>query len=336
MSSRFVNLYDYESAAQELLPKAVWDFIAGGAGDELTMRRNRSAFDALALRPRFVRRLGERDLRTTVLGTEISLPLFLSPCGQHGLAHADGELATAEGAALSGTVMGVGTYSTRTLEEVREASSGPLWFQLYHSSRDETERLIRRAEESSCAAVCITIDVPLRGGQERDTRNAYPQAREGRGPLPGWPLDWSDVEWIRSLTSLPLALKGIRTAEDALLAVEHGIEGVFVSTHGGRHLDGTQGAIEVLPEIVEAVGERAEVIMDSGVRRGSDVLKALALGARAVGIGRPLFWGLAVDGAHGVHDVIEILRHELDAVMGLCGQNSVHELDSGLLAPASR
>ena len=237
---------------------------------------------------------------------------------------------------MSDTLMMLSTSSNYSMEEVSEAATGPLWFQLYHRGYDLTEMLVHRAEEAGFKAICLTVDTPSPSPKERDLRNQYSRGFElgnframdrpqseisGTDETPGWevsraiPITWKDLEWLRGLTSLPLVLKGIRTAEDAHVAVENGVNGILVSTHGGRQMDSTMGAIEMVPEVVEAAKGQAEVYVDSGVRRGSDVIKALALGARAVSIGRPLFWGLAVNGADGVHGVLELLREEVDRAM---------------------
>ena len=347
-----INLYDYEARAKQVLPHNAWDFIDAGAMDEFTTRRNRSAFEALTLRPRFLRDVSDRDISTTVLGQKISMPVMVAPAGSHMLAHPEGELATARGAGMSDTLMMLSTSSNYSLEEVSEAATGPLWFQLYHRGHDLTEMLVHRAEEAGFKAICLTVDTPAPSPKERDTRNRFARSHElgnfraeerpesefsGTDETPGWnvsrsaPLTWKELEWLRSLTSLPLVLKGIRTAEDAHIAVESGVEGILVSTHGGRQMDMTMGAIEMLPEVVDAAKGQAEIYVDSGVRRGSDVIKALALGARAVAIGRPLFWGLAVDGADGVHGVLELMREEVDRCLAYCGQTDIKELEPNLI-----
>ena len=352
MSNDPINLYDYEERAKLTLPHNDWDTIDAGAMDMFTTRRNRSAFEDLTLRPRFLRDIGERDISTTVLGEKISMPVMVSPAGSHMVAHPDGELATARGAGMSDTLMMLSTSSNYSMEEVSEAATGPLWFQLYHRGYDLTEMLVHRAEEAGFKAICLTVDTPSPSPKERDLRNQYsrnfelgnframdrPQSEiSGTDETPGWevsraiPITWKDLEWLRGLTSLPLVLKGIRTAEDAHVAVENGVNGILVSTHGGRQMDSTMGAIEMVPEVVEAAKGQAEVYVDSGVRRGSDVIKALALGARAVAIGRPLFWGLAVNGADGVHGVLELLREEVDRAMSYCGQTNIRELEPNLV-----
>ena len=352
MSLDPINLYDYEERARMVIPHNDWDTIEAGAMDMFTTRRNRTAFEALTLRPRFLRDIGEVDISTTMLGEEISLPVFICPAGSHMKAHPDGELATARGAGMSNTLMMLSTGSNYSMEEVSDAATGPLWFQLYHRGYDLTEMLVHRAEEAGFKAICLTVDTPAPSPKERDLRNNYQRTHElanfrgvdrpqseisGTDETPGWqvsrtvPLTWSELEWLRGLTSLPLVLKGIRTAEDAHIAVESGVNGIQVSTHGGRQLDMTMGAIEMVPEIVEAAKGQAEIYVDSGVRRGSDVIKALALGVKAVGIGRPLFWGLAVNGAEGVHGVLELLREEVDRALAYCGQTNIRELEPNLV-----
>ncbi len=346
-----VNLYDYEARAKQVLPGAVWDFIDAGAMDEITTRRNRTAFEDLTLRPRFLRDISQRSLATTLLGQPVSLPVFACPAGMHKNAHPDGELATAQGAGMSGALMILANSSAYSMEEVAQAASGPLWFQTYQRGWDISEMLVRRAEDAGFQAICLTVDTPVASPKERDIRNNY-QRPFPLGNFRGvpdaqtaafldeshvWddatspPITWAELERFRSLTGLPLILKGLATGEDAHLAVEHGVDAILVSTHGGRQMDGTMGAIEMLPEIVQAAAGRAEVYVDSGIRRGSDVVKALALGARAVGIGRPLFWGLAVDGADGVHGVFETLRTEIDRCLAFCGQTDVQQLDPALV-----
>ena len=243
-----INLYDYEARAKQVLPHNTWDFIDAGAMDETTTRRNRTAFEALTLRPRYLRDVSERSISTTVLGTEISLPVMLSPAGSHGLAHPDGEVATARGAGMSNTLMMLSTSSNYSMEEVAEAASAPLWFQLYHRGYDFTEMLVHRAEEAGFKAICLTVDTPVPSPKERDLRNRFERTLElgnframerpqseisGTDEIPGWevsraaPLTWKELEWLRGLTSLPLVLKGIRTAEDAHTAVESGVEGIW-------------------------------------------------------------------------------------------------------------
>ncbi|MCH8831380.1 MAG: alpha-hydroxy-acid oxidizing protein [Chloroflexi bacterium] len=352
MSNDPINLYDYEERAKLTLSHNDWDTIDAGAMDMFTTRRNRSAFESLTLRPRFLRDISERDISTTVLGEKVSMPVFICPAGSHMKAHPEGERATARGAGMSNALMMLSTSSNCSMEEVADVATAPLWFQLYHRGYELTEMLVHRAEEAGFKAICLTVDTPSPSPKERDLRNQFQRTLElgnfrglnasegeisGTDETPGWdvsqtpPLSWKELEWLRGLTSLPLVLKGVRIAEDAHIAVESGVAGILVSTHGGRQLDMTMSAIEMVPEIVEATKGRAEIYLDSGVRRGSDVIKALALGVRAVGIGRPLYWGLAVDGAEGVHGVLELLREEVGRCMAFCGQTDVKDLEQALI-----
>jgi isopentenyl diphosphate isomerase/L-lactate dehydrogenase-like FMN-dependent dehydrogenase len=284
--------------------------------------------------------VSEVTTATTVLGTEASMPLLVAPTAFQRMAHPDGELAMARGAAAAGTVLCLSTLATATIEDVAEASGdGARWFQLYWSTdRGIVRDLVERAAASGFTALMLTVDLPELGRRERDLRTGFEIPEEIPVPIfltlaesagaisptdINWAVDrsltWRDLEWLRSISSLPLVVKGILTAEDAALAVESGADGVVVSNHGGRQLDGVAAALDALPEVVEAVEERAVVLMDSGVRRGTDVVKALALGAQAVLAGRAPLWGLAVDGAEGVHRVLELLREEIALALALCG-----------------
>jgi 4-hydroxymandelate oxidase len=359
----FTNLLELEGAARAKIPKPAYDYIAGGAEDEVSLGRNRGAFERWALRPRALVDVSRRDTSAQVLGSTISMPILVAPTAFHCLVHPDGEVATAQGAAAAGTLMVVSTLATRTLEEVASAGSAPRWFQLYvYRDRRVTENLVQRAERSGYHALCLTVDAPVWGRRERDDRNAFTlppglgvrnletagidRVPEGRlacsglsaywGELLDPSLTWKDVEWLRSLTSLPILVKGVMTAEDAQLAVDHGVAGIVVSNHGGRQLDGTLGTLDVLPEVVAAVGSRVEVYVDGGIRRGSDVLKALALGARAVMVGRPILYGLALGGAEGVAAVLQHLRMELEMAMALVGRPSVAGIDRTVVCRAEK
>jgi 4-hydroxymandelate oxidase len=258
------------------------------------------------------------------------------------MAHPEGECATAQAAGKAGTLMVASTVSTRTLEDIAKAASGPLWFQLYvYPGLEVAEGLVRRAEAAGYRAIALTVDLPYLGNRERDKRHhvSIPPAPFREANFEGvekngqeWvSLTWDSLTWLRSITSLPILLKGILTAEDALLAIEHGAAGIIVSNHGGRQLDTAIPSIEALPEIVEAVAGRCEVYVDGGIRRGTDILKALALGARAVLLGRPILWGLAASGAEGAYDVLEILRKELLLAMALSGHPTLRSIDGTLL-----
>jgi 4-hydroxymandelate oxidase len=341
-----INLSDYETLAQTLIEPASWDYIQGGSDDEITLRANRTAFERIRLRPRMLVNGSTPDLSTTVLGTPVSMPILVAPAAYHRLAHPEGECATARGAGMAHTLMTASTFSTRSIEDIAQAAGGPLWFQLYlYQNLELSASVVRRAGAAGYRAIVLTADVPRLGHRERDVRNnfnlpshlslanfpdAEPEPEQHSLFLPCTPT-WETIDWLKTVTSLPILVKGILTAEDALLALERGVAGIIVSNHGGRQLDSALASIEALPEIVEAVAGRCEVYLDSGIRRGADVLKALALGARAVLIGRPFFWGLAVNGAEGVHHVLEILRAELEQAMVLSGHYSLATIDRSLV-----
>ena len=344
---------DYEERARELLPRPQFDRMFGryGAPDELSETNNIEAFAAIKLRPRVLVDVSRRDLSTQVLGHEIRLPIMLAPAGWHQQAHPEGELATARAAGAAGTIMALSTTTSYTYEEVAAAATAPVWFQtFFFRDRKLTETLVRRVEEAGYAALMLTVDLgDTTGIRQRQDRYGYTHEAQRTIThftgidLPGIPtwdniyesydpgLNWSHLEWLRSLTSMPLVIKGIQTAEDASLCVEHGVDALVVSNHGGHAAEGTSGTIEMLPEVVDVVGDRVEIFMDGGIRRGTDVLKALALGARAVLIGRSMFWGLVVDGESGVRGVLGILRSELSAAMGLCGVTDVKHVDRSLV-----
>jgi isopentenyl diphosphate isomerase/L-lactate dehydrogenase-like FMN-dependent dehydrogenase len=325
-----LNVGDYEREAERVLDPGAFGYFAGGAGDELTLRDNLEAFSRWQFRPRVLMDVGEVTTATTVLGREVSMPLLVAPTAFQRLAHPDGEVATARAAAEVGTVMCQSTLSSVTPAELAAAAPGArLWFQLYWSrDRGFTANLLASVVEAGYGAVVFTVDFPAAGRRERDLRAAFtlpedlvtlniPGSLRRRdfhsalGEIVDRTLTWRDLEWLREACPLPVLLKGILTAEDGLLAAEHGAAGVIVSNHGGRQLDGVAAAMDALPEVVEAVRDDVEVLLDGGVRRGADVLKALALGARAVLVGRPPVWGLAVGGEQGVREVLELLRAEI-------------------------
>lgn len=334
-----VNVFDYEALAQDIVEPGAWNYFQSGSNDEVTLRANRTAFERIQLRPRMLVDVSTCALQTSVLDTPVSMPLLIAPTAFHCLAHAEGECATAEAAGAAGTLMVASTSSTRRLEDIARAASGPLWFQLYVADRQGTEELVQRATESGYRALVLTVDSPRWGRKERAIRTHFrlpshlykanfPDDAAAEGKIP---MTWESLAWLRSLTSLPIILKGILTAEDAVLAVEHGIEGIVVSNHGGRQLDSVAASIDALPEVVEAVEGRCEVYLDGGIRRGTDILKALALGARAVLVGRPILWGLAVNGAEGVRHVLELLRAELELAMMLAGCPTLHSINHSLV-----
>jgi isopentenyl diphosphate isomerase/L-lactate dehydrogenase-like FMN-dependent dehydrogenase len=326
-----LNVFEYEVLAQERMDPASWDFYASGSDDEITLRANQDDFARICLRPRVLVNTDHCDTSTSLLRTSVPMPILVAPTSLHCLAHPEGECATAQGAGAAGALMVVSTDATRPLEEIAQAASGPLWFQLYiyGSSLAIAGGLVRRAERAGYQAIVLTVDFPVMGNRERSKRHAVPMPPPplveanfaGLPPqdLDPFPLTWDIIDWLHVESGLPILVKGILTAEDALLALERGVSGIIISNHGGRQLDGAVTSIQALPEIVDAVAGRCEVYLDGGVRRGTDIFKALALGARAVLVGRPVLWGLAVDGAHGVQRVLEILHTELERAMRLAG-----------------
>ncbi|MBW4495781.1 MAG: alpha-hydroxy-acid oxidizing protein [Oscillatoria princeps RMCB-10] len=350
-----INLLEYEALAPEHLSKMALDYYASGAWDEVTLRDNRAAFERLKLRPHMLVDVSRRDLSAKILGKSVRMPILIAPMAFQCLAHPDGEVAAASAAADAGAVMVLSTLATKSLEEVAAVrKQTPQWFQLYvHRDRALTRALVQRAEAAGYAALCLTVDAPVLGRRERDARNefALPPGMElanlagleipeiaGESGLfayfaeqldPG--LTWRDLEWLCSLTQLKVVVKGILRGDDAFKAVEHGASAVIVSNHGGRQLDGAIAAIDALSDVVAAVGDRAEVLVDGGIRRGTDVLKALALGAKAVLVGRPALWGLAVAGEAGVRHVLELLRDELDVAMALSGCAKVEDINGSLV-----
>jgi isopentenyl diphosphate isomerase/L-lactate dehydrogenase-like FMN-dependent dehydrogenase len=335
-----VNVADFERRAAEVLEPGVHGYYAGGAGDEWTLRENVAAFGRHRLRPRVLVDVSAVSAATTVLGSPVSMPLLVAPTALHRLAHPDGEPATARAAAAAGTIYTLSTLATSRPREVSaEAPRAPRWFQLYVlRDRGVSQALLDEAVECGFDAIVLTVDAPRAGRRERDVRTGFavpadvemPAIRAAVGaPTAPSPVEffslldtsitWSDLERLCTDCPLPVIVKGVHTAEDARLAADHGAAGVIVSNHGGRQLDGVPAALDMLPEVAEEVGERVEVLMDGGVRRGTDVLVALALGARAVLVGRPILWGLACGGEAGALRVLEILRAEIELGLTLLG-----------------
>jgi 4-hydroxymandelate oxidase len=355
VSGDLLNVWEYERAAEERLEPGAFGYFAGGANDEWTLRENVAAFTRWVLRPRVLVDVSETAPMTTVLGTEISLPVLVAPTAFQRMAHPDGETATARGAAAAGTIMCLSTIATATIEEVAAAApDGARWFQLYWSpDRGIVRDLVGRAEANAYGAIVLTVDLPVGGRRERDLRTGFEvpaevpvpafvaQAERAENVSPtqiGQVVDksvtWRDLEWLRGLSPLPLVIKGVLTAEDGLLACEAGADAIVVSNHGGRQLDGVSASLDALPAVVEAVDGRAEVLMDGGIRRGTDVVKALSLGARAVLAGRAPLWGLAVGGADGVQRVLDLLREEVALALALCGCASPAHVTRSHVGPA--
>jgi 4-hydroxymandelate oxidase len=323
---RPVNTWEYERLAEEKLDANAHAYFAGGAGDEVTLRDNVAAFERRKLRPRVLVDVRAVSTATTVLGTEVALPVLIAPLAMQRMAHPDGEEATARAAAAAGTVMCLSSAATSAPAEL--PTDGPRWFQVYvWRPRSKTEAAIQEAVDTGYSALVLTVDVPYIGRRERDLRVGFtvPEGLTVQGDLFAQGFDasvgWRDLEWLAGY-GLPVVVKGLLTAEDAQLACEHGAAAVVVSNHGGRQLDGVSATLDVLEEVVDAVDGRAEVYLDGGVRRGVDVLKALALGARAVLIGRAMLWGLAVAGEEGVTDVLGMFQREVELGLALLGCTS--------------
>ncbi|NXD43918.1 HAOX2 oxidase, partial [Copsychus sechellarum] len=328
-----VCLSDFEAYAKKYLPKIAWDYFAAGADDGTTRDENILAYKRVRFRPRMLRDVSVMDIRTKILGSEISFPVGIAPTGFHQLAWPDGEKSTARAARAMNTCYIASTYSTCTLEEISAAAPGGLrWFQLYiHRNRAASQQLVQRAEALGFQGLVLTADLPYTGKRRDDVRNGFrlPPHMKVKNlervfevckmSLLDPSVTWNDIYWLRSLTHLPIIIKGILTREDAELAVRHGVQAIIVSNHGGRQLDEGPATIDALAEVVEAVQGRVEVYVDGGIRKGSDVLKALALGAKCVFIGRPALWGLAYKGEEGLRDVLRILQDEFRLSMALAG-----------------
>lgn len=345
-----LDLSDFERAAQTVMSPLAWAYVSGGAGDEVTLRWNREAWERLRIAQRTMIDVSQLDTRVSLLGRTLDYPFILAPTAYHKLSHPEGEIATVKGAGLAGAIAIMSTVATVSLEDCAAAATSPLWFQLYvQPDRGFTRELVQRAEAAGYQALVLTIDVPVMGSRYRELRAKFtlPPGMEranlkGRAAATGGQratensiysatldpkLTWKDIEWLRSLTRLPIIVKGIGHPDDAELAVQAGVDGLVVSNHGGRNLDTSPPTAEVLPAVVARVAGRTPVLADGGIRRGTDILKALALGADAVLIGRPYVYGLAVDGPNGVKRIITILRRELEAAMALCGRTSLEALD---------
>ena len=333
------SLYDYEAAAKRKLSVPAWEYFNGGSGDEITLRRNRSALDALQLKPRVLVDVTHIDTTRTLLGNHLEHPILLAPTSSHLLAHPDAEVATAQGAAAAHTILIASTNSNRSIEDICHAATGPVWFQLYvEDDRTHVQALVERAEAAGAKALVITVDNPLAYARNREARVAaqaptlpFPNLGLSFGPggraLSHRRLNWSDVPWIQSFARTPIILKGILNPDDADHAARLGVAAIVVSNHGGRVLDTEPATIEVLPAVVDRVARRIPVLFDGGIRRGTDVLKALGYGASAVLIGRPYLYGLAVAGADGIRDVVQILRTEFESAMALTGRTRLDDID---------
>jgi 4-hydroxymandelate oxidase len=349
------DLMQFEPLARKRLSQMAYDYVRSGGGDEITMRDNRLAFDRLKLAPNVMVDVSRLDTRVTLFGSELEHPILLAPIAYQRLYHKEGELATARGASAAGAAYVVSSFTTTAVEEIVRNTQQPIWFQLYvQRDRSFTKDMVQRAVAAGCKTVCVTADTPVLGCRYGQLAFKLPSNMECvhlRGltqqvPPPGHNMqrgsiydpavtdpsfNWSDLDWLRSVAGVPVLVKGVLSAEDGKRAVEHGADGVIVSNHGGRNLDLVPATIEALPRVVEAVAGRVPVLLDSGIRRGTDVLMALALGAKAVLLGRPYIYGLALGGAQGVERAVAILRSEFERAMALAGRRTVGEIDATVL-----
>ncbi len=353
----FLTLSDLEAAASKMVVGPAWAYVQGGAGEEQTMKANREAFQRRTLRPRALVNVETLDLTTTLLQEKVSAPFYLSPTAYQGLLHPDGELATARAASSANVLAVFSTISSRSLEEIAQAAPvGPRWFQLYlQPDFATTQKLAERAEKAGYTALVLTVDAPVFGNRDQTILGGF---NVGSIPLgngtdvfpPSRPIPqgehyhtrceasatWDILDKLRKMTSLPLLVKGILTGEDARRALDHGSQGIIVSNHGGRQLDQAPASLDALPEVVKEVGFDAEVYLDSGIRRGSDILIALALGAKAVGLGRLVLWALAAGGETGIARMLTLLKEDLATTMALTGRRRIAEVDESLLGPPRR
>jgi 4-hydroxymandelate oxidase len=348
------DILQFEPLARQRLSQMAYDYVRSGGADEITMRHNRQGFERLQLSPNVLVDVSKLDTRVNLFGSELDSPLLLAPVAYHRLYHPDGEVATARGASAAGAAFVVSSFTTTAMDEIARNTQRPIWFQLYvQRDRAFTKDMVQRAVAAGCKTVCLTVDTPVLGNRYGQLSFGLPKELEcvhlrglslgvttsghktqrGRiyDPLFDPSFNWQDLAWLRSAAGVPVILKGVLSAEDGKRAVENGADGVIVSNHGGRNLDRVPGTIEALPRVVEAIAGRIPVMLDSGIRRGTDVLMALALGAKAVFIGRPYIYGLAAGGAEGVERVISILRDELERAMALTGRRSIAEIDASVL-----
>ncbi|MFN5422702.1 MAG: alpha-hydroxy acid oxidase [bacterium] len=352
-----LNIFELEQVAKERLPQIAYDYYRSGAWDEVTLKGNREAYEKFKIHYRVLVDVQKRDLSTTIFGQKVDFPILIAPTAFHKLAHPDGELATARASVNSNTIMTLSSLSNTTIEEVSAATNRRFWFQLYiNKDREFTRNLVARAESAGAKALVVTVDTPVWGRRERDIRNGFHlppglsainlvpsdkdavakgQSGAGLGQSFGWMLDptlqWKDMEWLASITKLPILIKGVCRPDDATKAKSHGVKGIIVSNHGGRQMDSAPATIEVLSSIVDAVGNDLPILLDGGIRRGTDAMKALAMGAKAVLVGRPILWGLAAGGQQGVEKALSILKEELDHAMALSGCRNLKELTKELL-----
>jgi 4-hydroxymandelate oxidase len=348
-----ICLADFEPLAKAKMSAMSWEYVNAGAGDEITLRWNTEAYQRIRLKPRVLVDVSNVDTRVSLFGQEHAFPILLAPTAAQTLTHPEGELATARGAGATGTAVVLSSYSSTSLEDVAAAAKSPLWFQLYsQTDRGFTRDLVQRAEAGGYSALCLTVDTPIAGARNRETRvvvelpplpnlKGLKGVGSAGGHRTGSPeiynslfdpaLSWKDVEWMCSFAKIPLLVKGVLNPDDADRAVKAGVAGIMVSNHGGRNLDTVPATIDALPQVVDRVAGRVPVLVDGGIRRGTDVLKALAFGANAVLIGRPYLYGLGAAGESGVTKVINLLQREFQMAMALTGRTNIGSIDRSVI-----
>jgi 4-hydroxymandelate oxidase len=348
------DLMQFEPLARRRLSQMAYDYVRSGGGDEITMRENRLAFERLRLSPNVLQDVSQLDTRISLFGAELQHPILLAPIAYHRLYHPEGELGTARGASAAGAAFIISSFTTISIDDIAKNTQQPIWFQLYvQRDRAFTKAMVERAVAAGCKAVCLTVDTPVLGcrygqlsfGLPANMECVHLRGLELKSPILGHktqrggiydPLfdpsfNWRDLEWLRSVAGVPVLLKGVLSPEDGKRAIDYGADGIIVSNHGGRNLDLVPATIDALPRVADAVAGRIPVLLDSGIRRGTDVLMALALGAKAVLVGRPYIYGLALGGAQGVERVLSILRNEFERAMALTGRRAIAEIDSSIL-----
>lgn len=333
-----INLFDFEVLAAHKMTRMAYEYVASGAADEFTVRWNRQAFDNLKINPTVLTDVSQLDTQVSLFGQKLPYPIMIAPTAYHKIMHPEGELATARGAGAAEAVYVVSSFTTTPLEEIAKVATQPLWLQLYvRDDRSFTKDLIQKAEHEGYRALCVTVDTPVAGVRNRQQRVNFSLPEDVHTPHMAdafaltKSLTWKDIEWLQSFAKIPVLLKGILNPSDAEKAIDAGVSGIIVSNHGGRNLDTVPATIEALPRIAAKVNKRIPVLMDGGIRRGTDILKALALGANAILIGKPICFGLACGGAEGVQKVLEILRHEFELAMMLTGKTTIAEINSSVI-----
>jgi 4-hydroxymandelate oxidase len=336
--SEIVNLFDFEKVAESKMTKMAYEYVASGAADEVTLRWNRQSFDNLKLKPTVLNDVASLDTSISLFGQKLAYPILIAPSAFHRIMHPEGELATAKGAGAAAAVYVVSSFTTTPLEEIKKVAKQPLWFQLYiRDDREFTKDVVQKAESLGYGALCITVDTPVAGARNRQERVHFKLPEGITAPyvhgnlMTKKAITWKEMEWLISFAKIPVLLKGILNPDDAKKAIDIGASGIIVSNHGGRNLDTVPATIEALPSIAEAVNKKIVVLMDGGIRRGTDVIKAIALGANAVLIGKPICYALASGGADGVTKALQILKSEFEMAMALSGRSNIASIDKSLI-----